>query len=105
VFRRDLGFILRTEQSLSDCEDNSAEGAALNLVTQGISLGIVKVANYVARPYLESGQPKQVLTDWTAEQFPISVMYAQSRPLSAKVRIFVDWVSELIRQDPILQSR
>ena len=24
-------------QSLSDCEDDSAEGAALNLVTQGIS--------------------------------------------------------------------
>ena len=76
-----------------------------NVVAGLMSLGIVKVANYVARPYLESGQLKQVLTDWTAEQFPISVMYAQSRHLSAKVRIFVDWVSELIRQDPILQSR
>jgi LysR family transcriptional regulator for bpeEF and oprC len=69
-----------------------------------MSFGIVKVANYVARPYLESGQLTQVLTDWTAEQFPISVMYPQSRHLSAKVRIFVDWVSELIRQDPILQA-
>jgi LysR family transcriptional regulator for bpeEF and oprC len=70
-----------------------------------MSFGIVKVANYVARPYLESGRLTQVLTDWTAEQLPISVMYPQSRHLSAKVRIFVDWVSELIQRDPIFQTR
>jgi len=68
-----------------------------------MSFGIVKVANYVARPYLESGQLTQVLADWTAQQLPISVMYPQSRQLSAKVRIFVDWVSELLQQDPNLQ--
>jgi LysR family transcriptional regulator for bpeEF and oprC len=70
-----------------------------------VGIGIAKVANYMARPYLESGQLTQVLTDWTAEQFPISVMYAQSRHLSAKVRTFVDWVSALIQQDPIFQTR
>ena len=69
-----------------------------------MSLGIVKVANYVVRPYLESGRLTQVLPDWTAQQSPISVMYPQSRHLSAKVRIFVDWVSELIQRDPILQA-
>jgi LysR family transcriptional regulator for bpeEF and oprC len=68
-----------------------------------MSFGIVKVANYVVRPYLESGQLVPVLTDWTTEQYPISVMYPQSRHLSAKVRVFVDWISELIQQDPILQ--
>jgi hypothetical protein len=31
-------------------------------------------------------------------------MYPQSRHLSAKVRIFVDWISELIQRDPIFQS-
>jgi LysR family transcriptional regulator for bpeEF and oprC len=77
----------------------------IQIVAGLMSLGIVKVANYVARPYLESGQLTQVLGDWTAEQSPISVMYPQSRHLSAKVRIFVDWVSDLIQQDPILQTR
>ncbi|HLA73952.1 MAG TPA: LysR family transcriptional regulator [Steroidobacteraceae bacterium] len=70
-----------------------------------MSLGIVKVANYVVRPYLASGQLTQVLEDWTAEQSPISVMYPQSRHLSAKVRIFVDWVSDLIQQDPVFHAR
>jgi LysR family transcriptional regulator for bpeEF and oprC len=74
------------------------------LVAGLMSFGIVKVANYLARPYLESGELMQVLTDWTAEQVPISVMFPQSRHLSAKVRIFVDWVSELIQQDPIFQT-
>ncbi len=69
-----------------------------------MNFGIVKVANYVASPYLESGQLTQVLTDWTTEQLPISVIYPQSRHLSAKVRIFVEWVSELIQQDPIFQT-
>jgi LysR family transcriptional regulator for bpeEF and oprC len=73
------------------------------VVAAVMSLGIVKVAHYVARPYLESGQLTQVLTDWTTEQLPIAVMYPQSRHLSAKVRIFVDWVSELIQKDPLLQ--
>lgn len=68
-----------------------------------MSFGIVKVANYLARPYLESGQLTQVLADWTAQQLPIWVMYPQSRQLSAKVRIFIDWVSEVIQQDPNLQ--
>ncbi len=75
------------------------------IVASLMGLGIVKVANYVAQPYLESGQLTQVLADWTAEQSPISVMYPQSRHLSAKVRIFVDWVSDLIQQDPMLKPR
>jgi LysR family transcriptional regulator for bpeEF and oprC len=75
------------------------------IVASLLSFGIVKVANYVARPYLASGQLTQVLADWTTEQSPISVMYPQSRHLSAKVRIFVDWVSDLIQQDPIFQTR
>jgi LysR family transcriptional regulator, regulator for bpeEF and oprC len=76
-----------------------------NVVAGLMSLGVVKVPNYMARPHIESGQLTQVLADWAAEQLPISVMYPQSRHLSAKVRIFVGWVSELIQQNPILQAR
>ena len=75
-------------------------------VASGLSgLGIVKVANYIVRPYLDSGQLVPVLPDWTVEQYPISVMYPQNRHLSAKVRIFVDWISELIQKDPVFQLR
>lgn len=70
-----------------------------------IGLGIVKVANYVAQPYIDSGQLTQVLAEWTAERVPVWILYPQSRHLSAKVRLFVEWVSELIRDDPLFQRK
>lgn len=70
-----------------------------------MGLGIVKVANYVAQPYLDSGQLTEVLAEWTAERLPIQVVYPQSRHLSAKLRLFVEWVGELIRDDPLFQPK
>ena len=69
-----------------------------------MGLGIVKVAAPVVRPYLESGRLIEVLRDWTGELLPISVMYPQSRQLSAKVRVFVDWVSEVLQNSAELQA-
>jgi len=68
-----------------------------------MSLGIVKIASYAAHPHLESGKLVQVLADWTAEELPISVMYPQSRHVPAKLRVFVEWVSALIEQNPLFQ--
>jgi LysR family transcriptional regulator for bpeEF and oprC len=73
------------------------------VVAAVMGLGIIKVANYVVHPHLESGQLKQVLADWTSEPFPISVMYPKGRHLSAKVRVFIEWVSELFQRNPLLQ--
>ena len=69
-----------------------------------MGLGIVKIANYVVRPYLESGELSQVLPDWTAEHFPVSVMYPKSGHVAPKVRVFIDWVSELFEKNPLLQT-
>jgi LysR family transcriptional regulator for bpeEF and oprC len=41
-----------------------------NIIAGLMGIGIAKVANYMARPYLESGQLKQVLTDWKRNNFP-----------------------------------
>ncbi len=54
-----------------------------------------QIANYLAKPYLDSGQLTQVLAQWTADRLPIWVLYPRSRHLPAKVRLFVEWVSEL----------
>ncbi|RPH44707.1 MAG: LysR family transcriptional regulator, partial [Lysobacterales bacterium] len=68
-----------------------------------MGLGIIKVANYVVQTHLESGQLKQVLADWTSELLPISVMYPKGRHLSPKVRVFIEWVSELFQRNPLLK--
>lgn len=44
---------------------------------------------------LDGGRLVAVLTDWSAGQLPLVVMYPRNRHLSARVRVFVDWVVEL----------
>jgi len=99
-FLRDRERVQLTFDGVLAVNDHEATAAAAVA-----SIGIVRIVEYVALPYLESGQLTEVLADWTAEQrFPISVMYPHSRHLSAKVRIFVEWMSELIRLYPIFQD-
>ncbi|PRX28734.1 DNA-binding transcriptional LysR family regulator [Paraburkholderia sp. BL18I3N2] len=44
----------------------------------------------------ESGELVEVLTDWKAPPLPVSVVFPHGRHLAPRVRIFVDWVAELI---------
>lgn len=68
-----------------------------------MGLGIMQIATYLAQPHLAAGRLTQVLTEWTSEPFPVSVMYPQNRHLSVKVRVFVEWVAELFENDPLLR--
>lgn len=44
---------------------------------------------------LDTGRLTALLTDWSAGQLPLVVMYPRNRHLSTRVRVFVDWVVEL----------
>jgi LysR family transcriptional regulator for bpeEF and oprC len=61
-------------------------------------LGIIHAAAIQVMHELEEGSLVRVLSDWKTDPLPIYVMYPQNRHLSAKVRVFVDWVSDLIAQ-------
>lgn len=70
-------------------------------MTAGLSgLGIVSVPLAQANPHLQSGQLVQVLPDWAVGGMPISLVYPHSRRLSARVRVFVDWATALMADDP-----
>ncbi len=64
--------------------------------------GLIQAPRYMVVPYLQSGQLVEILSDWTPPPLPISVVYLHNRHLSPKVRVFVDWVSELFQQCPLL---
>lgn len=68
-------------------------------------LGVARMATVTAAPYLASGQLVQVLTDWHADPMPLHIVYPQNRHLSAKVRVFVEWVAELLASYPLLQQQ
>lgn len=66
-------------------------------------LGIAQTAMFSVGSYLQSGQLELLLEDWRVDPVPLHVIYPQNRHLSAKVRVFVEWVAELVGKQPSLQ--
>lgn len=58
-------------------------------------LGLLQTPRFMAEPHLASGALIQVLEDWTLEPNPIYIVYSPNRHLSARVRVFVEWLVEL----------
>lgn len=68
-------------------------------------LGIAQIPAFVLKDAMERGTLDIVLGDWFPEPAPIHVVYPQNRHLSAKVRAFVDWVAEVLREHDGIQLR
>jgi LysR family transcriptional regulator for bpeEF and oprC len=66
-------------------------------------LGIMKAFSHSIDPLLASHQLELVLEDWITSPLPVNVVYPQNRHLSAKVRVFVEWVADLFLAHPRLQ--
>jgi LysR family transcriptional regulator for bpeEF and oprC len=68
-------------------------------------LGIAKIPAFVLKEAMERGSLELVLGDWLPEPVPLYVVYPQNRHLSAKVRVFVDWIAELFSEHDGIQLR
>ncbi|WP_208758255.1 LysR family transcriptional regulator [Rhizobium glycinendophyticum] len=53
--------------------------------------GIVRLADYIVKPYLEDGRLVELLPRFRPPEMPISIIYPTSRHLSSVMRAFVDW--------------
>ena len=73
----------------------------LSIVLAGHGIG--QTLDFVAEPWLHRGDLVRLLPDWTRPALPIYVVYPPNRHLSARVRVFVDWLAELFSRDPRLQ--
>jgi LysR family transcriptional regulator for bpeEF and oprC len=67
-------------------------------VSAGLSgFGMIQPPRYMVEPYLDSGELIEVLEPWAPPPMPISIVYQQSRHLSSKVHVFVDWITEVFQ--------
>ena len=57
--------------------------------------GLIQPPSFMVAEHLESGALREILPEWRPAPLPISVVYLHNRHLSSKVRVFVDWVTEL----------
>lgn len=68
-------------------------------------LGIAQMPAFVVKEAMERGALDLVLGDWFPEPSPLHVVYPQSRHLSRRVRVFVDWLAALIADHDGIQLR
>ncbi|MBN9203998.1 LysR family transcriptional regulator [Methylibium petroleiphilum] len=68
-------------------------------------LGVVQAATFMLQTHISRGELEPVLADWCSEPVPIHVVYPPNRHLSAKLRVFVDWVAELFARDDLMQRK
>ena len=57
-------------------------------------LGFVQVPRYHVAAHLASGELVEVFPQWRPEPLPVSVLYPHARHLSARVRVFIDWLAQ-----------
>lgn len=68
-------------------------------------LGIAQMPAFVVKDAMERGALDLVLADWLPEPAPLHVVYPQSRHLSRRVRVFVDWLAALVADHDGIQLR
>lgn len=73
----------------------SVTGVELYTQAALAGLGIVQVPRYHVNDALTDGRLQCVLPALPPPPMPVSVLYPQSRQLSARVRVFVDWVASV----------
>jgi len=68
-------------------------------------LGIIMMTDVQLGSHGADGRLVRVLQDWVTDPLPIHVVYPQNRHLSAKVRVFVEWVADLMASHPQMRLR
>ncbi|HEY4316515.1 MAG TPA: LysR family transcriptional regulator [Herbaspirillum sp.] len=71
----------------------SVTGTESYLAGIRLGLGLAQVPRFHIENDLKSGALVQVLENTPPPSMPVSIMYARSRQLSPRVRVFLDWVA------------
>ena len=69
-------------------------GALLSAGLDGI--GLIQVAEIVARPHLASGALVRVLPDWHCPSLPLQLVSPTTRQRTARVQAFMEWVQGVL---------
>jgi DNA-binding transcriptional LysR family regulator len=62
-------------------------------------LGIIQAPALGARDLIDAGKLVEILHDFPAPSIPVSLLYPHKRNLSKRVRIFMDWLSEVLGRE------
>ncbi|QNH19053.1 LysR family transcriptional regulator [Xanthomonas sp. SS] len=59
-------------------------------------MGVLWLPDYMSRPHVASGELVPVFADWRLEPMPLYVAFPPNRHVSAKLRVFIEWIAALM---------
>lgn len=69
-------------------------------------LGILWLPDYMTRPHLAQGELVPLFDGWQFEPMPLYLAYPPNRHVSARLRVFIEWVAEVLAQHtPVIPPR
>ncbi|NRR32686.1 LysR family transcriptional regulator [Oxalobacteraceae bacterium] len=79
----------------------SVSGSSAYVESCLAGMGLIQSPALDLAPQLASGELEEVLPDWRPAPLPLSIVYSHNRHLSARVRVFVDWLSDVLSQQTV----
>lgn len=81
-------------RSMLEIDDGNA------YLTAGLTgLGVLWLPEYMAKTHAENGALVQLFPDWQFDSMPMYIAYSPNRYASKQLRVFIDWVTQLIAQN------
>jgi DNA-binding transcriptional LysR family regulator len=100
VFEKDTERIEMSPRHRLSVNDTNAYLAA------GLAgLGVIQAPHYAVQSAIEGGQLLSMLENWQTEAIPIHIVFPPNRFLSAKVRVFIDWIAALVDRRLVLKRQ
>jgi DNA-binding transcriptional LysR family regulator len=61
-------------------------------------MGVLWAPRYMAEPHVKKGELTPLFEEWQLAPMPLYLAYPQNRHVSARLRVFIDWIDELASQ-------
>ncbi|MEJ1118723.1 LysR family transcriptional regulator [Phyllobacterium sp. CCNWLW109] len=68
------------------------------------SLGLIQIPAYDVRAHINAGDLVEVLPEYRAAPMPMTLLYPHRQHLSRRLKVFADWLEELLKQDCLRPS-
>lgn len=81
--------------------DDGNAGLAAGLA----GLGAIWLPDYMAREHVSRGELVRLFDDWHLDPMPMYIAFPPNRHVSAKLRVFIDWVVELMAEHAPMVDR
>ncbi|NKI95260.1 LysR family transcriptional regulator [Rhizobacter sp. SG703] len=93
AMQRDGEHIVVTGRYVVAVDDGNAYLAA------GLAgLGVLWLPHYMSQSHLARGELLPLFEDWRFDPMPLHIAFPPNRHVSAKLRVFIDWIAELMAQ-------